>query len=110
MAVYKIINIYNVKFSGYTLHIQEIIYWQFFNLHNCTLKSKGNLLHYYTTTKCDDNVKASGLCNNRTYSLLIGKSESIYLKVPFILNIIEQECENNEEIQSSSSITTSKTG
>ena len=39
-----------------------------------------------------------------------GKSESIYLKVPFILDIIEQGCENDEEIECSSSITTSKTG
>ena len=79
----------------------------FFNLHNCALKSKAI---YYTTTKCDDSVKASSLCNNRTSSFFNGKSGSIYLKVPFILDIIQQECENDEEIQCSTSITTSTTG
>ena len=78
-----------------------------FNLHNCTFKSKAI---YYTTTKCDDSVKTSRLCDNRTYSFFNGKSESIYLKVPFILDITEQGCENDEEIECSSSITTSKTG
>ena len=84
-----------------------MIYWQVFNLYKCTFKSKSI---YYTTTKCDDSVKTSKLCNNRTYKVFNGKSKSIYLKVPFILDIIEQECKNDEEIECSSSATISNPG
>ena len=96
-----------MKFSGYTLDTQAIIYSQFFSLHNCTFKSEAI---YYITLKCNDSVKTSRLCNNFAYSFFSGKSESIYLKVPCILDITEKECENDEEMDCSSSITTSKTG
>ena len=94
-------------FSGHTSDTQAIVYSQFFNLHNCSFKSNAI---YYITPNCDDSVKTSRLCNSCTYSFCNGISESIYLKVHCILDITEQQCENDEEIECSSSITTSIAG
>ena len=69
-----------MKFSGYTLETQAIIYSiysLFFSLHNCTFKSKAI---YYIAPKSDNSVKASRLCNNCTYPFFNRKPEPICIK------------------------------